>query len=249
MLVSRRIMLLSGAAALVSACKVDLIAPDPDPPAPSPPPAPVRLDFSFANGFDGWEAACADYSLGMEASIGFTFGYERLPPPLNAFSGLFLAANNRSDDLFMYMTRLVDGLAPGRRYRVEANVTIATNVPPGCAGAGGSPGEAVYVKAGAVGTRPEKVVQGSFVTVNFDKGAQSTGGTNAVVIGDISQTEAGGNCLDAPYRRKTLSSGTNGPLVTTDSSGCLWLVIGTDSGFEGYTKLYYLDGFVRLTPA
>jgi len=249
LLLSRRAMLLSGGAALLAGCKVDVISnPDPDPPGPNPP-STVRLDFSFANGLAGWEAAYADYSLGMEASIGFAFGHERLPAPLNAVSGLYLSADNRSDDVFMYITRLVDGLAPNRRYRIETRIDIATNVPPGCPGAGGSPGESVYVKAGGTGTRPEKIVQGNFVTVNFDKGAQSTGGPNAFVIGDIAQTQAAGGCLNAPYQRKTLTTGANGPAVTTDSSGRLWLVIGTDSGFEGFTKLYYLDGRAILTPA
>ncbi|MBX3561368.1 MAG: hypothetical protein KF780_06100 [Sphingomonas sp.] len=227
------------------------IGTDPPPPPTPPPPAPatVRLDFSFANGLDSWEPAYADYSLGMEASIGFAFGHERLPAPLDALSGLYLSADNRSDDLFMYIVRRLDGLAASRRYRVETQIRLATNVPPGCPGAGGSPGESIYVKAGATGVRPEKIVQGSYVRPNFDKGNQSTSGADAVVIGDLAQTTPAGGCLNAPYQTKTLSTGTAGPLVTTDASGQLWLIIGTDSGFEGFTKLYWLDGTAILTPA
>lgn len=248
MLLSRRAALFCGATMLVAGCKVDIVSPDPDPPTPPGPPATVRLDFSFANGLDQWEAAYADYSLGQEPSIDFAFGHERLPSPLNSFSGLYLAADNRSDDLFMYIARRVDGLAPNRRYRIEIQIGIATNVPPGCPGAGGAPGEAVYVKAGAVGRRPEKTIQGNYVAVNFAKGNQSTGGADVGVIGDITQTGTGGDCLGAPYQRKTLATGATAPIVTTDSSGQLWLVIGTDSGFEGFTKLYYLDGRAVLTP-
>lgn len=247
---SRRTLFLGGAAAwLAAGCRVDVNNPDPDPPGPPPPATTVRLDFSFQNGLDNWEAFYADYAPGQEATIGFAFGHERLPPPLNNVSGLYLAANNRSDDLFMYIVRRVEGLRPSQRYRLALEVDIATNVPLGCAGAGGPPGESVYVKAGVVGTRPEKVIQGNYVTVNFDKGNQSTSGTHAVVIGDIAQDDAGGGCLAAPYERKTLATGTGGPVVTSDSGGRVWLVIGTDSGFEGFTKLYYLDGTATLTPA
>ena len=35
--------------------------------------------------------------------------------------------------------------------------------------------------------------------------------------------------------------------VTTDQSGTLWLLIGTDSGFEGTTSLYYASIVARLT--
>jgi hypothetical protein len=248
MLLLTRRAVLASALAVTAGCRVE-IGDDPPGPGPAPTPTPVRLDFSFANGLDGWEPAYADYSLGMEAAIGFAFGHERLPAPLAGFSGLYLAADNRSDDLFMYAVRRVDGLAANRRYRVDTQLRLATNVPAGCPGAGGSPGESVYVKAGATGFRPEKVVQGSAVRVNFDKGNQSTGGADARVIGDIAQTGPGGNCLAAAWQLKSLSTGTTGPVVTTDSSGRLWLVIGTDSGFEGFTRLYFVDGTARLTPA
>ncbi|HLL59728.1 MAG TPA: hypothetical protein VK391_07555, partial [Allosphingosinicella sp.] len=69
----------------------------------------------------------------MEPTIAFAFGHERLPAPLNDTSGVFLAGTNVSDDLFMYMTRLVVGLAANTRYRVDLDVTFASDVPPGCA--------------------------------------------------------------------------------------------------------------------
>jgi len=57
------------------------------------------------------------------------------------------------------------------------------------------------------------------------------------VLGDI----ANGDPCGAPQRfvRKTLSSGSEQPLVTTDAGGAAWLLVGTDSGFEGSTRLYY----------
>ena len=38
-------------------------------------------------------------------------------------------------------------------------------------------------------------------------------------------------------------------LINADAQGRLWIVIGTDSGFEGRTEIYYLDGVATFTPA
>jgi hypothetical protein len=38
-------------------------------------------------------------------------------------------------------------------------------------------------------------------------------------------------------------------MVTSDAAGRLWIVIGTDSGFEARTEIYYLEGSVLFTPA
>jgi hypothetical protein len=44
---------------------------------------------------------------------------------------------------------------------------------------------------------------------------------------------------DVPYQMITFSN-ENDPLqMTTDEDGRLWLFVGTDSGFEGRTGLYY----------
>ncbi len=251
---SRRLFVLSGACVLVSACggENDTGAPAPPtpPPPPPPPPGTVIFNFSFADGLAGWEADYSDYRLGQEVSINFQFGFQRLPPNLNNLSGFFLSSDNRSDDVFMYIFRALDGLAPGSRWRVDFSLAIGTDAPSGCAGAGGAPGEAVVLKAGATNVRPAKVVDASsYVGVNFAKGNQSTGGANAVVIGNFAQDQPGGACLNGPYLRKTLTTAGAGPVVTADSTGRLWLVIGTDSGFEGFTRIFYLEGTATLTPA
>ena len=72
----------------------------------------MRIDFAFAAPTHGWDVSYADYSLGQEPIIEFASGVERLPPPRDNRFGLFLKSQNRSDDLFMYITRPVTGLAP-----------------------------------------------------------------------------------------------------------------------------------------
>lgn len=208
----------------------------------------MRIEFSFATDTAGWTADFTDYSVGMEPILELVSGIRRLPAPLADRSGLLLGGTNRSDDLFMYITRPVTGLVPNRRYRVSLQFTFATNVPAGCAGIGGAPGESVYVKAGATATEPMKVTRGGRIESNIDKGGQATSGRDVVNVGDF--TGGGGSCGDGQgvYRLKTLSTQGRDPLLTSDASGRLWLVIGTDSGFEGRTEIYYLDGVATLTP-
>ncbi|HWT13664.1 MAG TPA: hypothetical protein VN231_12975 [Allosphingosinicella sp.] len=247
--ISRRNLLLAGCV-LFAGCDggEGTLSPAPQPPPAPPPPAPVTLNFSFADGLAGWEANYADYTLGQENSIGFSFGHERLPPPLATTLGFFLSGNNASDDLFMYISRRLDGLAANTRYRVDTSITFATNAARNCAGVGGQPGESVFIKAGAADSAPAKVVQnGNYVTVDVDKGQQGNSGAELVIIGNFAQ-DTPGDCLNPEYRRKTLSSGGNGPVVTSDSGGRLWLVIGTESGFESVTRIYYLNGSITLTP-
>ena len=61
--------------------------------------------------------------------------------------------------------------------------------------------------------------------------------------------------VDTEYRIKTLNNVERPFEVTTDEGGRLWLIVGTDSGFEGLTTLYYtridytLDPVVELPAA
>jgi hypothetical protein len=247
---------LLAAGLLLSACEGGSPTPAPTPaptpsptPTPTPSPSPVMVASSFAAGFDGWQASYADYTPGQEATIGFVSGHEQLPPPLGASAGVFLASDNRSDDVFMYLWRPVAGLAPNRRYRVEVSVTFATNAPPGCVGIGGAPGESVYLKAGASPREPANVIAHGLVVPNFDKGDQAQSGADAVTIGDFTQPTPGDDCLAPSYQRKTLTTGSAPPIMTSDSAGRLWLVIGTDSGFEGHSRAYLLELTATLTPA
>ena len=124
----------------------------------------------------------------------------------------------------------------------EAN--FASNVPEGTAGIGGSPGGSVWIKAGAVQNEPvtEQVDNAGVMyhRMTIDKGGQSQGGNDMHVLGDFSnETE------HDQYTLKTVTSET--PIaVTTDSNGRLWLIVGTDSGFEGNTTIYYNTINVRL---
>jgi hypothetical protein len=166
--------------------------------------------------------------------------------------GFYIQGINRSADLFMFLKRrlaIEDGIVAGRTYRVEYVMTLASNAPSGCGGIGGAPGESVYLKAGASPNEPLAVLQSNgYLRMNVDKGNQSQGGTAASVAGNIAN---GIPCEQAlPYLSYALiqrahQHTTN---VTANANGELWLLVGTDAGFEGLTSLYYQSIRVRLIP-
>jgi hypothetical protein len=195
-------------------------------------------DFDFSHGGQGWVAGFADYPVHADGFYKLESGYRRLPAPLDDRSGFFISGENHSDDLFMYLKRRVSGFDPNTNYEVSFVVEFATDVPTGCGGVGGSPGESVFVKAGASSVEPIAIVNESGqYRMNIDKGNQSRGGANAVVIGNVANSTLCEQNIRR-YEIKQLSS-PQPVLVTTDASGSVWLLVGTDSGFEAGTSLYY----------
>ena len=204
-----------------------------------------KMDITFNQNIDGWTANFADYSVGMEDSIAFNANIETLPAPLQPQLALKLQSQNTSDDVWMWVHKKVAGLKPNATYRVKISIDFASNAGTGCAGIGGAPGEGVTFKAGAVSVEPQKIFKdnlNNFLTVNFDKGNQQTDGPTVKNIGDL--TTNSDICNNGPFMQKQLNSPASGTLVKTDSNGNLWMVIGTDSGFEGVTTYYLMYGQV-----
>lgn len=196
------------------------------------------LDFDFSDGSQGWVAEFADYPAGAESSYELSSGYRQLPAPLNSRSGLLISGQNHSDDLFMYLKRRVSGFEANADYQVSFVVEFATDVPSGCGGIGGSPGESVFVKTGASNVEPITVLdQLGYLRMNIDKGNQANGGVNAIVIGNVANSTLCEQDIRRYEIKQLRSSGS--VLVTTDETGSAWLLVGTDSGFEGGTTLYY----------
>jgi len=203
---------------------------------PTEAPREVEFKFTFADDAEGWAAGFADLPADYDQSIyELDSGYRELPAGLKG-NGLFLQGHNRSDDLFMFLGILVEGLRPQSRYRVRVAVDLATNVPAGLVGVGGSPGESVYVKAGVSAFEPMVVAdEAGWLRINIDKGNQATDGRHMVVLGNLAHPEINGD----EYRIKTLGNQDHPIEVVTDTEGRAWLTIGTDSGFEGLTTVYY----------
>ena len=199
-------------------------------------PQTFRIDFRQSS--QGWIPGFADYPVGQDDFYELESDYRALPAPLDtAQNGHFLSGNNHSDDLWMFIKGPMDGLDPNHTYSVRFEVEIATEVPNGCVGVGGSPGEGVTVKAGASSIEPQSIDTGGQWQMNVDKGNQTVGGTEALVVGDVANSVP---CGEPPrWELKQLSSGTQSLVVTADQRGRVWLFAGTDSGFEATTSVYY----------
>lgn len=191
-------------------------------------------DFSWAGGFSDFPADVDS------ASYELKFAYAN--QPVNNKKSLMISGNNHSDDLFMYVKKMVTGLAPDTEYTLTYEIEFASDAKKGSFGVGGAPGESVFLKAGATEIEPKSVIDGQMYLMNIDKGNQSESGEDMVKLGDISvSADATGYAVtsrsNSPYDP---NSDYHQPIVVrSNSRGELWLIVGTDSGYEGITTLYY----------
>lgn len=201
--------------------------------------------FDFGQGIAGWTIGQADYAPATAPTD--VVGEARLLPSPLTGTGFFLSGTNRSDDLFIYAkTRLVD-LAPGTTYRVAATVDLATDVPTGCVGVGGSPGDGVWIIVAAAPIEPTTVFDGRDYRVNLARGNQAVGGPQGGPVGTIANSVA--NCGMRRWESKRLATpAAFGLTVTADARGTAWLLVGMDSGFEALSRIYLQRVLVQLTP-
>ena len=208
----------------------------------------LAFTSNFHRGEQGFVGDFADYPPAHKEIYYLTADYRPLPSPLAPHSALYATGSNRSDDLFMYFKGQVGGLVPGAAYAVSASVEIATDVPTGCVGIGGAPGESVYVKVGATAVEPTSALDDlGHLRMQIDKGNQSRGGENAVVLGDITNSR---DCeqWSPQWERKSFPRQPIPAPVTASEDGRVWLLFGTDSGFEGTTWIYFTRALVAFTP-
>ncbi|MFC4077742.1 hypothetical protein [Salinithrix halophila] len=199
-------------------------------------PSIVEIEDTFNEGEQGWTGAFADFPHAVSALelYDVRFSLETLPEEINPTKqALSLNGMNRSDDLFMYVKKPVQ-VKPNTQYKINFDFDIATNAPPRRMGIGGAPGESVFVKAGAVPYEPEPVVRDDYYRLNADKGNQAKEGPDAINVGNLAKVAS----KDNSYQLKNLHNQSKPFYARSDSQGNLWLFIGTDSGFEGLTKIY-----------
>ncbi|HEX6224051.1 MAG TPA: hypothetical protein VFZ52_06555 [Chryseolinea sp.] len=197
------------------------------------------VSFDFNESEDGWRADFTDLPSSSDDSAFYElkYAYTNLPANLASKKAIMLSGNNHGDDLFMFMKRKISGLAPNTYYTLVFEVEFASNAPQGSLDVGGSPGESVYLKAGASEIEPVKNVEGDKYVLNIDKGNQSTPGANAIVLGNIAIPST---VAEYTIITRNNASPSSQPFIAkSNGSGDIWLLIGTDSGFEGTTTLYY----------
>lgn len=194
-----------------------------------------RLTFEFNTGTHGWTGDFADYPVTDSVFYELQFAHTPLPAPLNSnVKSLKLSGNNHSDDLFMFIKRKVSGLRPNTTYDIGIGIEVASKAPTNAVGVGGAPGESVVIKVGATGKEPKKVAENGHYLMNIDKGNQQQSGTDMKVIGNVGVSDT--------TTVFTLIQRTNKSVpiqATTDKDGSLWVIIGTESGFEATSTLYF----------
>lgn len=208
---------------------------------PKPVPEPITFSYDFSTDTEGWEAGFADLPTTGLDIYELEAGHATLPEPLDTSNGaLRSSGHNRSDDLFMFWKRRITGLQPLTTYQISWEVRLASQYPTNSAGIGGSPGASVYFKAGATTREPEIVEENvggtPYSILDIDKGNQSQSGSEMAVLGNI-----GIPSEEFTYQLITLTNPDAASVieVQTDAEGACWVVMGTDSGFEGKTTLYY----------
>lgn len=217
---------------------------------PTAPPT-LTLSYNFNEGAQGWSSGLSDYPLDQAENLDFLSRIAPLPEELETDAqGLYIQSHNSPDDLFTFISRRVaqsDGVRAGQTYRVSFTLVFASNAPSHCSGVGGAPGESVFLKAGVTGQEPQASydAEADYVVMNVDKGEQGEGGADASLAGDIAN---GVECGEGvPYVTLTRTH-VHETAVTADADGNLWLLVGTDSGYESRTALYYQRIEARLTP-
>lgn len=211
----------------------------------------VQVHFSFERRSQGFKAVFADLPADyVEDLYELDYRRELLPVPLSDHAGLRLTGHNRSDDLAMLVTAPVAGLQPDTLYRVEVDAELASNVPHGCVGVGGSPGDSVYLKLGASGEEPlvEPDPVDGWLRLNVDFGIQSNPGANARVVGTLANSQDCADGVDADWEIKRVTTEGQPLLVSSDGDGIVWVFAGSDSAFEGFTQYYVLSLTARLEP-
>lgn len=196
--------------------------------------------FDFSQSHHGWQAGFSDYPAGPDDSVFFELKHAYTDEPAylaESRKSIMISGNNHSDDLFMYLKKKLDGLKPSAEYTLTFDIEFASNARAGQIGIGGAPGESVFLKVGATAIEPKSIVERGNFIMNIDKGNQADGGADMIKIGNI--VSPGDNDGFSHTTVRSSSTYTKPYVVRTNSDGEIWLIVGTDSGYEGVTTLYY----------
>jgi hypothetical protein len=192
------------------------------------------ITYSFAQNTDGWDVGFSDYAT-LTKPTDVEQVHAVVPIP-GASEALYMGGTNLSDDLLLYATRKITGLIPNATYAGSFTVTFASDAPAGCSGAGGSPGESVWLIGAVSGTKPENRQTREDFRLNISRGNQSTAGDSSDVLGTLGVS--GIPCSGTRQAGiKTLGRSKWIPF-TTDDTGSAWILIGLDSGFESYSRIW-----------
>jgi hypothetical protein len=201
-----------------------------------------EYSYNFNSGTEGWDSLFSDYPKGEESFYELEFSNTHLPEPLDtSIKAIKISGNNHSDDLLSFITTRISQLIPNAVYEVTFDITLASKVATNSAGIGGSPDLAIG--AGGLGYEPVNLLDSAnCYRTNFISLLQSHQSNNVMqMIGTIGVQDT-----TTVYTLINRNNTDNPIKLKTSEYGELWLLIGTDSGFEGITTLYYRSIDVKL---
>ncbi|NOT93872.1 hypothetical protein [Ferruginibacter sp.] len=194
-----------------------------------------EFHFDFAQGVEGWQSFFSDYPVGSENSYQLEFSHSFLPAPLNGtIRAVKISGNNHSDDLLSFIVRKFENLKPNTDYSVNFNIEFASNATSNGVGIGGSPD--LEIGVGGLSYIPQNNISQGYYRPNFISRLQSHESND--VLKSAGRIGVSTN-FPTPFMLVNRNNFSNPVLLKTNNNGELWLMIGTDSGFEGTTSLYY----------
>lgn len=201
-----------------------------------------EFNFTFENGTEGWRSYFSDYHVDGEDFYELDFQHTNLPLPLDTtVKALMITGHNHSDDLISMIYRKFDGLEPAKTYAVTFNIDLASNTASNSFGIGGSPD--IAIGAGGLPFAPSSSIDDEgLYRPNFTSALQSKLSNDTLkMLGTIGVGE------DVHIFTMINRNNNNSPInITTNDKGEMWLLIGTDSGYEGITTLYYTSIKISL---
>jgi len=201
-----------------------------------------EFEFDFTGNTEGWEGFFSDYPAGSENFYELGFSHSFLPAPLNeSVRSIKISGNNHSDDLLALIVKKIDGLLPNAVYSVTFNIELASNVTSNSPGAGGSPD--LEFGVGGLSYKPENSLDAGYYRPNFTSLLQSRQSNEVLQsVGRIGVSTD----FPAPFTLVNRNNLSEPMQLKTNNNGEMWLMIGTDSGFEGITTLYYKSIKIRM---
>jgi hypothetical protein len=188
------------------------------------------ISVPFSETDQEWTADFADYPENDSIAYELYADHDLLPENLNStgeIMGLHISGKSTNRDLFMFIKGKISGLLPNTTYELLFTVKVASNTP-------SSVGENVKLKVGATLIEPRKELQAGVYRMNINKGNQAEGGSDMITIGNVVSTSTTGFAIIT-----RTNSSKNDFTITTDETGEIWIVIGTESGIDGLTELFY----------
>jgi len=195
-------------------------------------PLPIRFfDSTFQDGLDDWTGDFALYKTGQETAVAFSITQDKIPARTDSSAmGLRVEGTNTGESLFWFIKRKITGLDTSLTYKVAYRINLSTSYPDTV----GASGQITYIKAGASGEEPKKVLESNFYNVNIKKGDIGKSGTQMLLLGDV------GNGLDSIAYRSIVRDNANLAVeVKPNAAGEIWLCVGTETKYKGKILLFF----------